>query len=195
MNKNNIIIVTGLTGVGKDYLIEKVVHKTGIKIVGWGDLLSSELGINKDIMMEISSAKRISDAQMKVCHKIIAHQPILAICHVVKPEANGYTYNLVIERLLNPILYVFITAPPGIIYQRVDERNKSGKRKSTLHTIEEINEKQNIELAAVRKLSAIQNSEILVLNNVEEDLADNINELTKRIQLLQERYYLSNDKQ
>lgn len=177
MNKNRIIIVTGMTGVGKDFLVDKAIQDLSVNKVGWGDMLSEELGVNKDIMMSTVDPDRILEGQFAICHKVLQIQPVVAVCHVVKPENGRYIYNLEIEKLLNPFGYVFIAAPPELIYQRVQMRNLKGKRKSPEISVDEIERIQNIKIEAVKELAVIQGSQMLIVNNTVEELDANVGKL------------------
>lgn len=177
MNKNRIIIATGMTGVGKDFLVDKAIQNLSVNKVGWGDMLSEELGVNKDIMMSTVDPDRILEGQFAVCHKVLQIQPVVAVCHVVKPENGQYIYNLEIEELLNPFGYVFIAAPPELIYQRVQTRNLKGKRKSPEIPVDEIKRIQNIKIEAVKELAVIQGSKMLIVNNTVEKLDANVDKL------------------
>lgn len=174
MNKNRIVVITGMAGVGKDFLADKAIEGLSINKIGWGDMLSDELGVNKDIMMNTVTPEKILDGQFAVCRKVIKMQPLIAICHVVRLENNRYKYYMEIEKLLNPVGYVFITAPAELIAQRVHTRNLKGKRKVSEVSTKDIERIQNIKLQAVQELASLQNSELLILNNVAEEIEPNI---------------------
>lgn len=187
MDKNRIIIVTGMTAVGKDFLIDRVVENLQVNKTAWGDMLSDELGVNKDIMMDTVAPEIILDGQFAVCHEVLQMQPVVAVCHVVKPENGQYVYNLEIEKMLNPLGYIFIAAPPELIAQRVHMRNLEGNRKSPETPIDEIERVQDIKLKAIKELASLQNSEMLIVNNVAEELDANVHKLSKLIRTLQSK--------
>jgi adenylate kinase len=181
MKKNEIIAVTGMTGVGKDYLVDRANHEHGLGVVNLGTLVGEELAADRDLMMDIVEPKRIRAAQFIVYRKVLAMQPQLVTCHAVRPQNEGFAYDLEIERLFNPSCYVFITAPAEVIAERVLQRNQTGERKSPELPIAEIDRVQQIKLDAVGELSQILECDLLVLNNVNEELNENVRRLGQQI--------------
>lgn len=186
---NNIIVVTGMTGVGKDYLIDRANAPHRLTAVGWGDMLSRELGMHKDVMMGALAPDTILQGQFSVCQRVLELQPLIAICHVIKPEDGRYAYNLPIEQLLKPRAYVFVSAPATVIGERVRQRNRNGSgRLSPELPVAEIDRIQRIKLELVRELAELNQSDFIVLNNVEEQLADNLAVLSHHIQSIKENH-------
>lgn len=185
-NKNRTAIVTGMNGVGKDFLISKVIKSNPIKVAGWGDLLSEELGVDKDIMMKTVDPEMILQGQYAVCDKVMNMQPLVAICHVVKLENGRYVYNLEIEKRLNPMYYVFVSAPAELIAERVRKRNLSGERSSHEMSTKEIAEVQKIRLKAMKELAEVQQTKLVILNNIDAELDINLNTLDNLINHLKQ---------
>lgn len=185
-SKNNIIVVTGMSGVGKDFLLSQVSLPKKISIIGWGDMLSKLLDKHKDLMMESIDSDTIIKNQFLVCEKVIKLQPVVAICHAIRLEDGIYNYNLEIEKKLNPKCYIFITAPAKIISHRIIERNKNGSRYITQTNIEHIEREQNIKLAKVMELAALLKTELVILSNIDDEYDYNISKLKlimKRLKL------------
>lgn len=182
--KNQIVIVTGMNGAGKDYLAERAFNHPALSVIGWGDMLSEELGLHKDVMMRMALPDAIQEGQWAVCNKILSIQPVVALCHVIKLEGGRYRYNYEIEKRLNPLCYVFITAPPALIAERIRVRNKEQNRHNEEMTVADIARIQDVKLKLVQKLATLQQSDCIVLHNTEALLASNIQALRQISQAL-----------
>lgn len=181
MKKNEIVAVTGMTGVGKDYLVDRANQEHGLGVVNLGTMVGEELATDRDLMMDIVDPARIRAAQFIVYRKVLAMQPRLVTCHAVRPQGEGFAYDLEIEQLFNPACYVFVAAPAEIIAERVRQRNQTGERKSPELPIDEIDRVQQIKLKAVTELSGALECDLLVLNNVHEEFDENVRRLGERI--------------
>ena len=182
MDKNQLIAVTGMTGVGKDFIVDRANREHGMTVVNWGTLLGEELAADRDEMMDTTPPERIRQGQFTVCRNILSLQPALVTCHAIRPNNEGqYVYDLEIERMLNPSCYIFVAAPPELIYQRVRERNQKGERRSAEISVDEIDTVQQIKLDTLEELSRVMDFDMLVLNNVEDELDQNVKMLGQRI--------------
>jgi adenylate kinase len=181
MKKNEIVAVTGMTGVGKDYLVDRANQRHGIGVVNLGTLIGDELAADRDVMMDTIPPERIRAAQFIVYRRVVAMQPRLVTCHAVRPQGEGFAYDMDLEQLLNPSSYVFVTAPPEVIAERVQRRNQSGERKSPDLPVAEIDRIQQIKLDAVEELTGILGCDLLVFNNVSEELDANVHRLSQQI--------------
>jgi adenylate kinase len=86
-----------------------------------------------------------------------------------------------LERILNPSCYVFVTAPPEVIAERVQQRNQKGERKSPELPIAEIESIQQTKLDIMGELTSALDCDLLVLNNVDGELDSNVHVLGERI--------------
>jgi adenylate kinase len=181
MKRNEIVAVTGMTGVGKDYLVDKANREHGIGVVNLGTLIGKELATDRDAMMDTVAPARIRAAQFIVYRNVVAMQPQVVTCHAVRPQGEGFGYDMELEQLLNPSSYVFVTAPPEVIAGRVHLRNQNGERRSPELPIEEIARVQQIKLDAMERLTGILGCDLLILNNVNEELDTNVCRLGQQI--------------
>lgn len=171
---NQTIAITGMTGVGKDYLIEKANAEHGLAVVNWGTLLGEELAADRDMMMDNTDPARIRAGQFIVCRRILDLQPVAVTCHTVRPEGDSFAYDLELEAEFNPSSYVFVTAPPELIYERVRQRNERGERKSHELPVGEIARVQDFKLQAVSELAGRLGCSMLVIENTAEALDENV---------------------
>lgn len=183
---NQAIAVTGMTGVGKDYLIEKANADHGLTVVNWGTLLGEELAADRDLMMDSTDPARIRAGQFIVCKRILDLQPVAVTCHTVRPEGSLFAYDFELESAFNPSSYVFVTAPPELIYERVRQRNDRGERKSQEIPVEEIALVQDIKLRAVSELAGKLGCNLLVVENTAETLDQNVIAMSNSLAALRE---------
>ena len=176
--KNNIIAVTGMTGVGKDFLIERANTTPTIKTSNLGTIIGTILNADRDNMMATVSPERIRQAQLKAYKEVTRTQPHIVTCHAIRLLDGVYNYDLVMERIFNPRLYVFVTAPPKVIVERVRLRNRAGLRKSEELPVEEVAKIQQIKLEKLEALTQILGCELTILTNTSTQLSYN----TKKLQ-------------
>lgn len=182
--KNNIIAITGMTGVGKDFLLNKAAKPSAVQMANLGTIISEELGTNRDTMMSEVDSERIRQAQLKAYRRVVETQPIIVTCHTVRPYKRTYSYDLEMERIFSPKLYIFIWAPPHIIAKRVHQRNETGVRRSPEMSVDVIASEQEVKLERVRALTTILGCELLVFNNIDANLDGNIVKLNTLFQQL-----------
>lgn len=176
------IAVTGMTGVGKDFLVERANAEHGITVVNWGTLLGEELREDRDVMMDVTDARRIRVGQFAVCRRILHLQPVAVTCHTVRPDdQGGFAYDPELEAAFNPAAYVFVTAPPETIYERVRQRNERGERKSRELSVPEIGEIQATKLSAVHELAGQLGCKMLVVENTDGNVERSVRQISDEI--------------
>lgn len=184
-NRNRIIAVTGMTGVGKDFLVGRAIGASTLGYYGWGDLLSQELGVNKDRMMTHVPRKRIQDGQLKVCKKLLELTPLVVTCHAIRPnEAGEYVHDPEVERLFRPNEYVFVRSEPEIIAERVRQRNAKGTRESEQIDPDRIAEVQEIKLSAMTRLANTYGCPLRTIDNTGNDTIASILEMRASIETI-----------
>lgn len=171
---NRILAITGMTGVGKDFLVEKANFGMDMQAINLGTLIGDILRSDRDKMMEVTDATTMYSAQQAAYQKVINMQPAIVMCHAIREQKDGYGYVYEMEKLLNPMAYVFVAAPADIIAERVHARNRMGTRKSAELSIHQIASLQNTKLGAMRELTSRLGCELIVLNNTAENLSNNL---------------------
>ncbi len=167
---NKIVAITGLTGVGKDYLGIRAVEGLGIPLVNWGTLLSDRLGESRDVMMQTVSATDVAREQYRVCDQLIDLQPVAVTCHTVRSRGLSVEYDIDLERRLNAGMYVYISAPAEQIQDRVMARNLTGERASQVLSVSAIRELQRIKKERVEQIASELHTPFIEIENNEEDL-------------------------
>lgn len=175
---NRIIVLTGISGVGKDYLVHHADRPPELMVVGWGDELASLLGVDKD-EMDTVDAEKMHRAQVQVCDKVIAASPVVAICHTVRPTSKGdLGYVLDIEARLMPQYYVFAVAPPAVIKARIVARNEAGCRNVSVPPVDEVANGQLRQHDLVKELADRLGSRFVTLTNSGENSIESLKKLS-----------------
>lgn len=164
-----LLVVTGETGVGKDYLVDRSnIPPHAINRANWGDIFSSIVNEDKDRLSHETyrPGESATEAiQQLVCQRVLDLQPGIITSHPVK-IIDGIEYvNWGIESQLSPQRYFLVQAPAELIVERVVERNASGARKSKVLSVAELEEIQGRKLELTKKLAAHVGADITVFRN------------------------------
>lgn len=181
---NKIIAITGLTGVGKDFLAMHAIQNLDINLVNWGTILSDRLGVRPDEMMETVNPKAVKRQQFTTCDTLVDSQPVVVTCHTVRSRGLSIEYDMGLERRLNPSVYVFISAPAALIQGRVVARNLSGTRVSQVLSLSHIEKLQQIKKDRVIAIADELNSLFIEINNEDDLIEENICKLIYIIGLI-----------
>jgi adenylate kinase len=187
MSKNNILGITGLTGVGKDYLVNAANPNKTVNTLNLGTLVGEALAMDRDAMMTTASPERIRHAQISAYRHVVKVQPVIVTCHAVRDavQGTGYAYDREMEDIFNPTAYVFVSAPPELIEERVARRNESGERKSIVLSAKQIEDEQAAKLSLMGQLASEIECDLVVLQNVNELFEDNVVLLREQIARIQ----------
>lgn len=164
---NGIVIVTGVSGVGKDHLIQQALARLqpepAINVGGYGDFLGGYFGVPKDEIKTLP-ADELRRGQMAALDTMKAAAPLILTSHIVAKHGSGYETNYELERALNPYKYVVVRSSPEQIHEwRV--RNQ-GERKRSLEDLENIFEHQERIIETVDSLSRQNRSGLIVIDNI-----------------------------
>lgn len=180
--KNRLIGVTGLTGVGKDYLVTAANADMKIRTSNLGTVIGEMLSMDRDAMMQSASPEKIRMAQRQAYAKVAAEQPLVVTCHAIRPMADGKLgFDNEMEDIFNPMSYVFVTAPADIIRERVIKRNQTGERKSPEMSVSQIDEEQDEKLERAQELATYLCTRLVVLENTDLHYINNVAVLRSEI--------------
>jgi adenylate kinase len=180
--KNRLIGVTGLTGVGKDYLVTAANADAKIQTRNLGTIIGDLLSMNRDAMMQAATPDKIRSAQLQAYRQVVAEQPLIVTCHAIRPMQSGELgFDTEMEDIFDPMSYIFVQAPAELIQERVLRRNQSGERKSPELSVAEIADEQANKLALVQDLAGYLSTRLLVLDNVDEAYVQNVSALRSEI--------------
>ncbi|MEN6291522.1 MAG: adenylate kinase [Methanobacterium sp.] len=160
----NVVVVTGVPGVGKTTLCRRVSEDLGYNYVNYGDLM---LDIAKSEDLASTDYEMFSldiDTQQKIWKgaalKIKDMNRVLVDLHGVDQSPIGYILSLPIE-IISPDILVVIESSKDNILQR---RHKDTKER-IIDTINSLNEHMNILRTSMAVCSAILGCNLIVLEN------------------------------
>lgn len=184
---SEIIVVTGQSGVGKDYLVERAQPSDyGITHANWGDFFGEFAKQDKDTIVDSFTPddERTAAIQKKIMHRVKTLQPAIVTSHPAKIEHGIEYVNWDIEKELNPSDYLFVRADPELIAERVHERNSRGERKTAELSVDEIDYIQTRKLAMMKALARHVGNRLTILNNNDENVDDNVRQIRSLLERL-----------
>lgn len=180
--KNRLIGITGVTGVGKDYLVTAANADKKIQVRNLGTLVGEALQMDRDMMMRSANPEEIRAAQLSAYKAVVKQQPLVVTCHAIRELPSGdFSYDEEMERIFNPYSYIFVKAPAEIIRDRVVHRNQSGERKSVELSVAQIEEEQSTKLEMTHELTDYLCTRLIVLDNIDEAYVRNVAVLRNEI--------------
>jgi adenylate kinase len=183
--KNRLIGITGVTGVGKDYLVAAANADNKIRTRNLGTIIGEALKMDRDAMMRTANFEEIRAAQLKAYSTVISEQPLVVTCHAIRELKSGRLgYDEEMEDIFNPQTYVFVKAPAELINERVHKRNMSGDRNSVERSAAQIDEEQCAKLELTRTLADYLCTRLIVLDNIDEAYVGNVAILRSEINMV-----------
>ncbi len=185
MNHNRIGIVTGISGCGKDFLLEQTRlsghFSDTLPVISFGEALSQKLKResamraedNRDGLKTLPSDV-IARYTNVLLDEVIERQPVVLNSHTVYRQGGNLAVNPVSERRLNPSHYLFVSADPEDI---VDWRAADKTRQRPVESAQDIELHQAIALGVVRTITEVMDSRLLVVHNTIENTATNTEEI------------------
>ena len=154
-DKHRIITITGVSGAGKNYLVDKA-RETDPGLIGGriavfnfgSELLQS---IVSDLPeLEHQGRDKLKNLPMKVVdgyiertiQKLIRVQPAMQLTHLVFRQEGELVIKPESERLTNAIEYIFVEADPAMV--NAWRMKEYGERARTIETVDEIRLHQEI---------------------------------------------------
>lgn len=168
---SGLVTVTGVTGVGKDYLMDRALaDMPGIHRRNFGTELGSYLGTDRDQLAPADDRTHIRDAVVEVARCMNLLRPLFLSSHVVRSLGAVASANArAVESIMRPDAYVVVTASPELIHERVAQRNAGGLRGSRERSIDEISELQEFQLSVVQGICTTIGSELIQIDNTPGD--------------------------
>lgn len=175
-NKNRIVTVTGVSGSGKDYLVNKTRELEPellggkISIFNFGSELLASVqqslvntdSATQDILKDIPLADLDVHIQ-RTLDRLLAYQPCLQMTHIVFKQRGSYVMNPNSEIRTNALEYIFIESDPKQISQWRLENQDSRKREQ--EPIEDIELHQTIARLGTYAMATRLGAGMVVINN------------------------------
>ncbi len=160
----NVVVVTGVPGVGKTTLCRRVSKDLGYNYINYGDLML-DIAISKDLA---STDSEMFSLDIETQHgiwkeaalKIKDMDNVLVDLHGVDQSSIGYILSLPIE-IISPDIIVIVESSKDNILQR---RHKDTKER-IIDTIKSLKEHMNMLRISMASCSAILDCNFIILNN------------------------------
>ena len=122
---NNIFMVTGVSGSGKDFIINKLKPciPRDFSIFNFGQELFKDIRGNNSLVGNSDSLKNldyeiINQSLIAVAERVVQSQPVIVNTHVVYINRGDLIFTPEINYLLQPLIYIHITAPVVDVFDR-----------------------------------------------------------------------------
>ena len=170
----NVVVVTGVPGVGKTTLCRRVSEDLGYNYVNYGDLML-DIAKSKDLASTDSEMFSLDINTQQIIWKGAALKikdmdRVLVDLHGVDQSSIGYILSLPIE-IISPDIIVVIESSKDNILGR---RHKDTKKR-IIDTIKSLNEHMNMLRTSMAVCSAILGCNLIVFEN--DDFEDCFKEL------------------
>lgn len=160
----NIVVVTGVPGVGKTTLCRRVSKDLNYNYVNYGDLMLS-IAKSRDLA---STDLQMFNLDIEIQHEIWKSaaleikdmKDVFVDLHGVDQSSIGYIISLPIE-IIKPDIILVIESSKDKIFK---QRDKDAKKR-IIDTIESLNEHMDILRNTMASCSAILGCNLAVLNN------------------------------
>ncbi len=138
---NKIAIVVGVSCSGKDFLLDQLPKSFTLPVVNFGSELFLELrkqfpGLSSRDEVRWLGSDSITEAVLKVAQKMVEDQPLIISSHLVPKTEDGFAAKPGSHWILDPAVYVHVSAPPEEILERRWRNERS--RRELSETLEEV---------------------------------------------------------
>lgn len=171
-NHNQIICFTGVSSVGKDYLLNQATQNLGIKSVSVGTVLAESTGFHRDQIRDMDFDPYI-DVKRKAAQLIVDQAPCFVNSHVVTKHRGIYFVDKKFEEIINPTFFVVIIGDSREIILRRIERNEKG-RQSDIENEETVTLHQRLTLKRTEELARLYKAGFAVIVNNFDNTKKNI---------------------
>jgi len=163
---SQVVFVTGVTGVGKDFLINSTIQRFDpmfdLNMVNGGTELANELGVEKNDLA-YRSAKDFVDDHKIILDKVKACQPAILNGHIWLKRDNAWMYDRNFLKELNAAYHVVLIGNPEQIVKNINKKKEDGIVVNESYDEEEIAEMQSNYLHVVDRWSKKQKSGMSVM--------------------------------
>jgi adenylate kinase len=174
---NPVISWSGVSGAGKDWLMERVLATLDpqpYRVLSQGSLISELSGVLRDLIRTTLSDKRMRSTRMALLDTLLNGDPTILNSHVLVKHQSRLMVTEKFEKALDPWLYLVVTALPEEIVERRLNRNANGQRISDQETAEQILNHQLKTIKRVDSLTRRNHSGMAVVFNQPSNTEENI---------------------
>lgn len=192
-DKNKLVVVTGISGSGKDYLLSEFVKRaykigTAISVVNFGELLFSRLRQidpgNNIVMSRDDLNRSVSQDVIRVLinsvvGEVITRQPVIVNTHVAYKQQGSIQINPDVIRKMAVKSFVYVWSDPELI---AEWRKNDYDRRRDSETPEDIILHQCIALESTRIIAEVLGSGFRSLCNRTDNTMENIAKLQEVVE-------------
>lgn len=185
---NKILIVTGVSGSGKDFLLSEAVRQGRIvptvRTFSFGQELFDYLKMihlqiqTRDDIRTLLSQDEVRNSILSVIDRLIQAQPEILNTHVVYRQQESYTVNPDIDKRIHPAGYVYVWSEPD---QIVQWRIQATTRIRPIESVDEIALHQDLGLEIVSVLARYTGASLKTIWNRADNLTENLETIEQQI--------------
>lgn len=178
---NKILVITGISGVGKDFFLSKAIKQgvvsPSVKTFSFGGEL---LTYFKDVYPYVRTRNDIRDfltqdqeqeGITRTIDRLISLQPAMLNIHVVYRQRENLVANPDIDKRMHPIGYIYVWGEPDQIAQW---RTQDVDRLRRLESVEDINLHQDIALEIALLLAHYTGAGLKTIWNRTDNVVENL---------------------
>jgi len=161
---NSLILVTGVSSVGKDHLLNRVTADFPVPSISVGTILSEMVDVDRDRIREMEYMDYFL-VKKKAGELIVDKGPAFVNSHLVTKHRDSLVIDGIFERIINPAYFVAIIGDSREIILRRLERNEKGRR-TDIEDEETVAYHQWLTLKATEEMArALGSGFVVVVNN------------------------------
>jgi adenylate kinase len=190
-NHNKILVVTGVPGSGKDYLLEQAskegVIPSSVKSISFSTELFNYLKEaypqiqTRDDIRSLLSQDEVRNGVLAVVGRVIEAQPATLNTHVVYKQRESFVSNPDIDKKIKPQGYLFVWSEPD---QIAAWRAEDTSRVRPVESVEDIALHQDVALETVSAYARHTGASLKTIWNRSDNTASNLATLQERVRQL-----------
>jgi adenylate kinase len=190
-SNNRIMVLTGVSGSGKDHLIRRVVSAglmpQRVRAYSFGQLLFEQAQATypelrtRDDLKTMLTQEQVEAEASGIIGRLIAAQPALVNTHVVYRQGDTLAINPDVEEEMQASHYVYVKAEPA---QIVGWRNRDTSRTRPPETASQIGLHQEIALGVIHAIAQHVGAELITINNHPDDIGTNLATMHEALEAL-----------
>jgi len=171
---NPVIVLSGITSCGKDYLAEQLnTQEDPHTVVGFGQMLAETIGVHRDELRKLTT-EELESHYPAVVQAILDKAPCIVTSHPVFKQGETWCFNPTIYNMLNPTAFVVVTAKSPNIMMWRDQRNKKGERVSPMYDFATLDMEQEIIINTLEAYSRRRGLGLVTVQNDHNNTEQNI---------------------
>lgn len=192
LKPNNFLVVTGVSAVGKDFLLKKAKESNpdmeqNVQIVDFGSdlfkLLKRKFNlISRDQIASLLTQDQILDSINELVESMKTPKPKILNTHIVYKQNESLNINTSTIRRIDPSGYLYVWADPDeILYRRTNDSTRIRHSES----IDEISLHQDIAQSVVESLAKNYGASMKNIYNCQSNVLNNVQILFEQLESVQ----------